>query len=76
MASKPKFRKGEFVEYSLEKVGKGRRVVAVVRRAHRNNTATVEARFVLNAEGEREGGYLGYRYTYPVKLLRKAEHAH
>lgn len=58
------FKKGEHVQYKLQKRGNGCKVEAIVRRTHRDGSVTVEARFFVNAAGAREGGYLGYRYRY------------
>lgn len=65
------FRKGDFVEYDCG----GRVITAIVRRAHRDGTVTVEARHELDAERRPCGCYLGYRYRYDVHVLRKAEAA-
>jgi hypothetical protein len=72
MATTPKFQKGDHVHYGLGKFGKGRKVAAIVRRAHRDGTVTVEARFFVNSAGAREVGYLGYRYRYEASLLKAA----
>lgn len=63
---KPKFRKGAFATYE---VANGEKVLAVVRRAHRDGSVTVETRHRLNRDGEPCGCYLGYRFTLPVTLL-------
>jgi hypothetical protein len=57
-----KFRKGQHVTYGLDKLGKGCKVQAIIRRVHRDDTATVEARFFVDADGKLEGCYPGYRY--------------
>ena len=59
-----KLKKGQHVTYALDKLGKEFKVQAIVRRVHRDKTATVEAQFLVNPAGEREGCYLGYHYRY------------
>lgn len=71
-AAANKFREGQFVRYTLEKLGKGRSVEAVIHGVHGDGTVTVEARYLFNRTGERAGGYLGYRYRYPANLLAEA----
>jgi len=46
-------------------------VEAIVRVAHLDHTATIEARHFRNDKGEIEGGYLGYRSRIPVALLKE-----
>lgn len=45
-------------------------VSAIVRHVHRDGTVTVEARHILDDNGEPEGGYLGYTYRFPKELLQ------
>jgi hypothetical protein len=63
-------KKGQCVTY-LAQGGEGPKVAAVILTAHKDGTATVKARFVVNAEGKQEGGYLGYRYRVPVGTLAR-----
>jgi hypothetical protein len=62
--------KGSFVEYDS---GAGCRVLAVVRRAHRNGECTVESRFFLREGAEIVPGYLGYRFRIPTSELSRSE---
>ncbi|NEV75484.1 hypothetical protein DYI24_00110 [Rhodopseudomonas sp. BR0C11] len=61
-----KIAKGAPVSY---KCGHGDRVSAIVKRRHRDGTATVEARFVMNQDGTERGCYLGFRYRLSVSIL-------
>lgn len=63
-----KMKKGQCVTY-LAQGGEGPKVAAMVLTAHRDGTATVKARFTLDAEGKQDGMYLGYRYRVPVSAL-------
>lgn len=47
-------------------------ISAIVRRVHRDGTVTVEARFVLDKDGNATGGYLNHRYRISAKLLSPA----
>lgn len=63
-----KFRKGDNVTYTLPRLGGV--VMAVVRRAHRDGTCTVQAFHYLDAvTGKPKGGFLGYRYRYDNAIL-------
>ena len=44
-------------------------ISAIVRTVHRDGTATVEARFVLDDQGQPQPGYLGYRYRFDQDML-------
>jgi len=58
--------KHQFVTYRVH----NQTISAIVRRVHRDGTATVEARFVLDEEGNvTPGCYLGYRYRYAQSAL-------
>ncbi|WBU27571.1 hypothetical protein OOZ54_12790 [Rhodopseudomonas palustris] len=61
-----KIAKGAPVTYTC---GHGDRVSAIVKRRHRDGTATVEARFVMNSDGTERGCYLGFRYRMNVSNL-------
>jgi hypothetical protein len=54
-------RKGQLVTYRARD-GEGPLIEAIVRTAHRDESCTVEARFVLNDDGSYRPGFLGYRY--------------
>ncbi len=62
-------RKHQHVTYrALE--GAGPTISAIVRCAHKDGTATVEARFVLDGDGNKiVPGYLGYRYRIDQAVL-------
>lgn len=51
----------------------GHRVLAIVRRAHRDGSYTVESRFFLNKIGKAEHGYLGYSFRLMGSDLVPAE---
>ncbi|WP_050400384.1 hypothetical protein [Bradyrhizobium embrapense] len=48
-------------------------VTAIVRTAHRDGTATVEARHMLDSAGNIRGCYLGYRYRFDASDLTRVE---
>ncbi len=66
-------RKGDIVTYKVW--WSKQRVNAIVRSVHRDGSVTVEARFMLDEKGEREGGYVGHKYrlyqndVYPIELV-------
>lgn len=66
-----RFRNGQHVEYSLPH-SPDVVVEAIVRAVHGDGTVTVEARFCRDKQGDRSGGYLGYRYRYSARTLRDA----
>jgi hypothetical protein len=61
-------KKGQLVTYE-PMLFPGRKIQAIVRQAHRDNTVTIESRFELDANGKHRGGYLGYKFRVPAKLL-------
>jgi hypothetical protein len=61
-------KRGTKVTYRLWHTPAGH-VEAVVRRLHRDGSATVEARFFVDPDGRRSGCYLGYRYRVDTGLL-------
>lgn len=61
-----KFRKHQHVTYDC----RGRTITAIIRRAHRDGTVTVEARHVLDDSGNIQGCYLGFRFRYDAADLR------
>lgn len=63
-----KFKRHDFVTYKA----RGMTISAIVRRAHRDGTCTVEARFVFDESGKSRPGYLGYRYRYDEGILQPA----
>lgn len=52
-------KRDDFVEY---KTTTGHRILAIIRRCHRDGSYTVESRFSLNKVGKPERGYLGYTF--------------
>lgn len=50
--------------------GGGGFIAAIVRIAHQDGTATVEARFFLDAAGEPRGPYIGDKFRLPVTKLQ------
>lgn len=57
-------RKGDHLWY-WSAYDHGDKIAAVVCRAHRDGTATIEARFCLDANGEPTGTYFGYKFRLP-----------
>lgn len=53
-------RKGDHVTYKVW--WSDWRVDAIVRSVHRDDSVTVEARFMLDVRGQRTGTYIGHRY--------------
>lgn len=64
-------RKGQRVRYSVWH-DPAITVNAIVRRAHRDGTATVEAQFFVR-DGKEQPGYLGYRYRLYAGDLTERE---
>lgn len=65
--SRPKFKRGQIVYYTS---AAKRTIKAIVRCAHRDHTATVEARHSLDAIGEPDSSYIGHRYRFSDQILR------
>jgi hypothetical protein len=60
--------KHQFVTYRAWE-GVGQQVSAIVKRVHRDGTATIESRFFLREDGEIVPGYLGYRFRLEQSAL-------
>lgn len=63
--------KHERVTYTLP-CDRSKNVVALIDRVHKDGTVTVNACYVLDQKGEREGGWLGYKYRINPTLLTRA----
>lgn len=63
--------KHDRVTYALPYVH-GKRVVALIDTAHKDGTVTVNACYVLDEQGNHEGGWLGYKYRINPTLLTRA----
>lgn len=61
-------RRGDFVTYAVPDVP-GTRVESLVKTVHHNGEVTIQARFILNADGTRRPGFLGYTYRVESALL-------
>ena len=63
--------KHERVTYTLP-FDRSKNVVALIDRVHKDGTVTVNACYVLDKMGQREGGWLGYKYRINPTLLTRA----
>lgn len=61
-------RKHQFVTYTVRK----QVISAIVRVVHRDGTATIEARHILDDESNPSGSYLGFRYRMDISDLSEA----
>lgn len=67
MKTKPCIKRGALVTYRPRHLDFD--VSAIVRRVHRDGTATVEARHWLDENGKPDGCYLGYCYRIPQEMV-------
>lgn len=68
----PKFERGAFVTYRAQGNCADRNIIVegIIRARHRDRSYTVEARHLLDADGNRKPGYLGFRYRIWENDLR------
>lgn len=71
--TKSPFHRGQFVTYITNIRHPYGRVRAIVRRAHKDGTVTIESCHALDANGQPHCGYLGFRYRVAADVLSPVE---